>query len=345
MQREARVEGARNKPCDPLRTRVAPSRARQSQPRSRDGRVPRPPPPVLGGAPDPNGQQQGYLARPATSSVFSGLLAPGLPLFYALSAVDLLLTPGTMTFRCGVHPVPHVECGFNASRGGGVEGTGEGHGEGWPEGGGGRDGATRGEPGWPAGPIGAEEGARCPPAGTRYGDGAGRGTGPEVGGGRYGAGPGPGPGAGEGARAEGSGVKLADDLAPESSGTGGAVSLEDPRVLVLLNLLAKRGFESQGLAGLTSWLANSTLDMLAPSAPPGPPQPGAFDVAGEAAGEAAGETAPFFFHRVFDAVSGLPMPDPQGNCSSLAAASSVLLALGDGPEGGNDFPPIAHATL
>lgn len=53
----------------------------------------------------------------------------------------------------------------------------------------------------------------------------------------------------------------------------------------------------------------------------------------------------FSFYRAFDGESGSPVAHAEGNASSLAAAASVLLLLGDGPEGGNDFPPITHATL
>lgn len=179
-------------------------------------------------------------------------------------------------------------------------------------------------------------------------------------------------------------------------------------VWVLHNYLARRGLAYQSLPGLSVWLANSTLSLLAPDlslsismsmplamvvekfdvGPAGQElllyddelmvlfeaqysveeqqhqvaaaSGGGFDhswdvvgVGGDSSGiGGGGETyvgnnggASLRFNRVFDGKTGLPMPHAEGNCSSLAAAVSVLLLLGDGPDGGNDFPPITHATL
>lgn len=144
------------------------------------------------------------------------------------------------------------------------------------------------------------------------------------------------------------------------------------RVWVLHNMLAARGLGQQALLGVSVWLVNSTLSLIAPDHPPvdaelwnvfaegervgGVDNDNArwFGVASEdervrdLGGSAAGNgssSSGFRFHRAFDASSGLPLPDAEGNASSIAAATSVLLLLGDGPHGGNNFPPITHATL
>lgn len=142
------------------------------------------------------------------------------------------------------------------------------------------------------------------------------------------------------------------------------------RVWVLHNFLAQRGLDRQGLPGLAVWLANSTLSLLAPDllvceddigVAAGPSEAfrsGAdgrirvdFDLRGgegeSGGGGGSGDIAGgvFRFHRAFDGDSGLPLPSAEGNSSSLAAAASVLLLLGDGPDGDNEFPPITHATL
>lgn len=140
------------------------------------------------------------------------------------------------------------------------------------------------------------------------------------------------------------------------------------RVWVLHNILAAWGLGHQSLPGLSVWLANSTLSLIAPDQPVdaglwtfaeggrvGVDNAGWFGVGTEderfrsllrSEGVAAVEgSSAFRFHRAFDANSGLPLPDAEGNASSLAAATSMLLLLGDGPHGGNSFPPITHATL
>lgn len=135
------------------------------------------------------------------------------------------------------------------------------------------------------------------------------------------------------------------------------------------NFLAERGFRRQSLTGLSVWVANSTLSLLAPSllAEPAPPEhePADGDRRGGGGGGGGGtygefvdgddydyeydddddNVSVFRFHRGFDGESGLPLAGAEGNRSSLAAAVSVLLLLGDEPDGGNDFPPITHATL
>lgn len=153
------------------------------------------------------------------------------------------------------------------------------------------------------------------------------------------------------------------------------------RVWVLHNILAARGLGQQALLGVSVWLANSTLSLIAPDHPPvdaddlstfaegekvvgrdndndnndnGNPRRsgvGTEDerfrrLGGADVGNGSSSSSSWFrFHRAFDASSGLPLPDAEGNASSIAAATSVLLLLGDGPHGGNNFPPITHATL
>ena len=162
-----------------------------------------------------------------------------------------------------------------------------------------------------------------------------------------------------------------------SSGQRTGEESDGVRVWVLHNLLAARGLGQQSLLGLSAWLANSTLSLIVPDESMAEPrifaegelvdEPRPF-AGGEGSldndnvrwfgaederfgvffslpdGVAVNDSL-FRFHRVFEAKSGLPLPDAEGNSSSLAAAASVLLLLGDGPDGGNTFPPITHATL
>ncbi|CAN0266859.1 unnamed protein product, partial [Ectocarpus fasciculatus] len=294
-----------------------------------------------------------FLARPATSSGFSALVSPGLATFKADAAVEALLSPGDVSFRCGDFPVMDLECGYGENAAGGgwagpgvLAGVGEAD-----DGGSGGDGA----------------GDR----GIVTGNGDGRGAvlfSPAV----VGAGP-------EELRAEGvatelesrvaSGRRTAEAVPPpppatatelpaeattaarvaggdaENSGGGGGGS-SSSRVWVLHNFLAVRGLRRLSLNGLSVWLANSTSSLLA-TTPEGEYDYryyyGADDDGGGGTGE---DDDPLFrFHRAFDGVTGLPLPGPEGNSSSLAAAASILLLLGDVPDGGNDFPPITHATL
>lgn len=116
------------------------------------------------------------------------------------------------------------------------------------------------------------------------------------------------------------------------------------RVWVLHNFLAVRGLRRMSLNGLSVWLANSTSSLL--SIPPeGEYEYRYYYGAEDGGGTGEDDDLLFRFHRAFDGLSGLPLPGPEGNSSSLAAAASILLLLGDVPDGGNDFPPITHATL
>ncbi|CAN0264143.1 unnamed protein product [Ectocarpus sp. 8 AP-2014] len=117
------------------------------------------------------------------------------------------------------------------------------------------------------------------------------------------------------------------------------------RVWVLHNFLAVRGLRRLSLNGLSVWLANSTSSLLGNS-PEGEYEYRYYYGAGaDDGGGGEDDDLLFRFHRAFDGFSGLPLPGPEGNSSSLAAAASILLLLGDVPDGGNDFPPITHATL
>lgn len=122
----------------------------------------------------------------------------------------------------------------------------------------------------------------------------------------------------------------------------------DRRVWVFHNYIAERGLKKQSLMGLSVWVANETLSLFDRSegGDVSDEFPGEIFVS-EGIGDGNDEesTMVFVFHRAFDSITGLPVAHSEGNASSLAAAVSVLLLLGDGPEGGNDFPPITHATL
>ncbi|CAM9793256.1 unnamed protein product [Scytosiphon promiscuus] len=210
-----------------------------------------------------------FLVRPATSSSFSALLSPGLTPFRANAAVDVLLSPGDLSFRCGNHPVTGEECG---------------------------DG----------GPVDARSLHRL--------------------------------------NSRSSSSSSSSDRENEAADSGGR------RVWVLHNFLAERGFRRQSLTGLSVWVANSTLSLLAPSLPAG--HHGEFvddyeegDGTDDDGSDDDDDEFLLRFHRGFDGTTGLPLPGAEGNRSSLAAAVSVLLLLGDVPDGGNDFPPITHATL
>lgn len=279
--------------------------------------------------------------RPATSSAFSGLIAPGLPLSNSFAAVRILLTPGELTFRCGEHPVPDLECGYNFSTislGKGRNGISSDDDElrvPSSQGGGAQGGA---------GDASAESpnGRGVLPPGMKQGTPAEYGGGSSIG---------------------AMSVEGATLPVYATAEAGRLASQSDRKIQLLHNLLAKRGFEKQGLLGLTSWLANSTLALLAPPlstvaeslVAPSPMShtPLSSEATGGESdadrwfigGGALSETPSFLFYQTFDADSGLALPDAEGNCSSIAAAASVLLLLGDGPEGGNDFPPITHATL
>ncbi|CAM9410828.1 unnamed protein product [Ectocarpus sp. 4 AP-2014] len=297
-----------------------------------------------------------FLARPATSSGFSALLSPGLAPFKANAAIEALLSPGDVSFRCGDFPVMDLECGYgeNASGGGWggpavVEGVGEiggGTGRGG-RGGGGGGGGGDGSDG--AGDRGIVTGSGDGGAAVLFSAAA--------------AGPGP-----EKLGAEGDAGQLesrvassrrtaaevpavpppATDFSAEAT-TAARFDAEDSdsssRVWVLHNFLAVRGLRRLSLNGLSVWLANSTSSLLG-NPPEGEYEYRHFYGAG-ADGGGGGEVDDllFRFHRAFDGFSGLPLSGPEGNSSSLAAAASILLLLGDAPDGGNDFPPITHATL
>lgn len=349
-------------------------------------------------------------------------------------ALDVLLSAGSLSFRCGDHPVPDVECGYNITKR--IEGDGESGGD--------YDGVVVGLPytnGDPSQESMLQEtyATRVLPLASnpvdqreffpRH-DAAARGVRQED-------------GPWEGWRAESATSEefptpterhVEGPLAAGKIGGGvratAAATAENRRVWVLHNLLAKRGFDRQGFLGIASWLANSTLALLAPdiafmesmesplmfSAEKRHEHSVAFtgrrnykggeniDVRPAGGGVEGGKTTAegrefwagglgggvgesltrsrfetplrasfpdrsritssmniplgaavdergnddqleFLFYRGFDSESGLPLPDAEGNSSSLAAAASVLLLLGDGPDGGNDFPPITHATL
>lgn len=288
--------------------------------------------------------------RPATSSDFSGLLAPGVPLGYSLSAVDLLLNSGPLSFRCGEHPVPDIECS-HASPDETDDGTDEGM----------SNERTPGDTGGDAsnGVVGGSVRSNAISGKWLGGSGVSQGSHGGVVNSGFPSGEADVVDATRALREIVVETRLGKPLPEERS----ALLLKARKVEVFENLMAKRGFEEHELVGLTSWLANSTLALLAPGVrvAPGieewavapsvdegvstiPEGRGTVSMASVDDAPASGVTS-FVFHRAFGADSGLPVPDVEGNSSSLAAAVSVLLILGDGPERGNSFPPITHATL
>lgn len=174
---------------------------------------------------------------------------------------------------------------------------------------------------------------------------------------------GPAEGAGAGTRAELEGriLQIAGDGQAGIDGGGGdrpaaAAARRGRRVWVLHNFLAVRGFHRHRLDGIAAWLANSTLSLITPSPAPEPAEYEYDDDGGDGGWSSSGIGCDddnnngsvggvFRFHRAFDGDSGLPLPGPEGNSSSVAASVWLLLLLGDEPDGGNDFPPITHATL
>lgn len=266
--------------------------------------------------------------RPATSSGFSALLAPGIPRFRANSAIDLALAPGDLSFRCGNYPIPEVECGLNGSV--------------WPS-----DYAHKDQRYVGNSDFGFQGGGGRGRLGVR---------------GRYliddtmGGVTSVGRSSTRNRKTEDATLDLELRWRRVSDGCVGCerrtvelFGMEGVcrRVWVFHNYIAERGLKKQSLMGLSVWVANKTLSLLGPSNGGGvsddfPPKfffsEGIRDENGDA-------VMVFFFHRAFDSVTGLPVAHAEGNESSLAAAVSVLLLLGDGPEGGNDFPPITHATL
>ena len=300
---------------------------------------------------------QASLARPATSAGFSALLAPGMPFYRANSVIDVLLSPGDLSFRCGNYPMPEVECGRNYSewpptndgtverKGGGALREFETANEASPEAGGWGEGdleidgvmnsnassssssstsrktqESEAELATAAtnGTLESEKTSYKREGGAAARDQRDDHAGGGQGGGRYG------------------GVE-----------EGGQGADRWRRVWVFHNYLAERGLKKQSLIGLSIWVANETLSLLDPY---GGVEGGArverdqesFFRRGDG-GE--GGSAAFLFHRAFDSETGLPVAHAEGNSSSLSAATSVLLLLGDGPDATNNFPPIAHATL
>ncbi|CAM9637009.1 unnamed protein product [Discosporangium mesarthrocarpum] len=255
------------------------------------------------------------LVRPATSSSFSGLLSDLTPSAKAAGgAVDRLLSPGDLSFRCGDYPVPEVECSV------------------WEEGsglGGGRGGK---------GKAGARAGATMEREGTRAGASI-----LEVQ--RVVLQPG---GGGDGEK----GTWLPKGNGDGVGGSSSALKGEGARrAWVLHNLLAQRGLQRQGLPGVSIWLADATLGLIDKGRGDrgiGEGRGGALGWwwqwgGGGTTGAVAG--ADPVFARVFDAETGEVWPDGHGNASSLSAAAAVLFMLGDAPEGEEDFPPVTHAVL
>lgn len=271
--------------------------------------------------------QKSFFARPSTSAGFSALLSPGLERFKEDSVVDTLFSPGDVTFRCGDHPVVDLECGYsggNGSTSGAVDAGARGDGGG--------DGSGTIAAGGELSEAGGAAVAFDPLSDVR----------PR--------------GAAEGERA-GAGVGVAQLETPDGNAriVGGEEEIDRPasasafaaparRAWVLHNFLAVRGFHRHRLDGIAAWLANSTLSLLSPDLPP---DDLGDDLSGGGGGDCGGNgsVGVFRFHRAFDGDSGLPLPGPEGNASSVAASVWVLLLLGDEPDGGNDFPPITHATL
>lgn len=249
--------------------------------------------------------------------------------------MDTLFSPGEVSFRCGDHPVVDLECGYSgngSSRSdaddiGGGEGGGDGsvpvfYGEssgGDDDGGGGVAVLFNGLAREAAGEAAAREAGAA--AGKRILEAAGGTAG--MGGGDVGADPG-----------------QEEDNRPAAAGDAAA---GERRVWVLHNFLAVRGFRRHQLDGIAAWLANSTLSLLSPD--PEPADRYYDDLSGGTGCGNGSIMDVFRFHRAFDGDSGLPLPGPEGNSSSVAASVWVLLLLGDEPDGGNDFPPITHATL
>lgn len=258
--------------------------------------------------------------RPATSSGFSALLAPGISRFRANSAIDLALAPGDLSFRCGNYPMPEVECGVNGSV--------------WPF-----DYAHEGQRDVESSDFGFQGGGGRGRLGVRerylIDDTAGGGV--SVGGSSR-----------RNVQTEDATFDL--ELRRRRRVSVGREGMEGMgrRVWVFHNYIAERGLKKQSLMGLSVWVGNTTLSLLGPSEGGGVSDyfPGEIFLTEGIGDEEDGDAMMVFvFHRAFDSVTGLPVAHAEGNESSLAAAVSVLLLLGDGPEGGNDFPPITHATL
>eukprot|EP00903_Cladosiphon_okamuranus_P016301 g15033.t1 len=277
-----------------------------------------------------------FFVRPSTSAAFSVLLSPGLDRFKEDSVVDTLLSPGEVSFRCGDHPVVDLECGYN--------GNGSSRSDGVDIGvvGGGGDGSVPvyGEASGGGGDVGgaavlfdpsaevwarkaAEEAARQAGAAVQRRILEGPDGTAGMRGGDVDAGPG--------------------EEGQDGDLTAGAEGAR--RVWVLHNFLAVRGFHRHQLNGIAAWLANSTLSLLAPDPAPADSYHHYGDWSGDAGCGNGSVVDAFRFHRAFDGDSGMPLPGREGNSSSVAASVWVLLLLGDEPDGGNDFPPITHATL
>eukprot|EP00752_Nemacystus_decipiens_P014671 g13067.t1 len=266
-----------------------------------------------------------FVARPSTSAGFSALLSPGLERFKEDSVVDTLFSPGDVTFRCGDHPIVDLECGYSGGNGSsGSGGGGGGVAVGGELSGGGRAEVLFNPPAEFRAGKAAEEAGAGAAAGRRmlrnhdrHAETVGVGA--------------------------GAGHERGDDL------PAAAAAATARRVWVLHNFLAVRGFHRHKLDGIAAWLSNSTLSLLSPDADPDPElasHGGELRAGGDVGyGCGNGSVDVFRFHRAFDGDSGLPLPGCEGNASSVAASTWVLLLFGDEPDGGNDFPPITHATL
>lgn len=365
-------------------------------------------------------------ARPSTSSGLSALLAPGLPPSQANYAIDILLSPGSLSFRCGNHPAPELECGYNrnTTRGGRSDDVVRTFA--LEHEGGVKQSRDRDQAGSMAVRAAAEPevAAAAATAATVKVAGGGEASVPGSVSGR------------DSSNAWGSMVFMTGDVDAEhgTAEDGGTWQRDhhlrrrqqeqesetwegnkDLRVWVFHNFLAERGLSRQSLPGVSVWLANSTLSLMSATLTNeeievflerddandndnvrgvealsgdqrgmetavefqsrtvrtvakvgrhydygGEPTPWSKDdvdienevdrrklitVGDNTDDDGEDEGGVFLFHRAFDGITGAPVPNAEANSSSLAAATSVMLLLGSGPEGGNEFPPITHATL